>query len=344
MRDTRGWSFRGTDRRAAIVTVMMAATLGIIEAGPVAGTSPVPVLGGEPWIVYGTCVNEGDGPCGAIFLMRPGGADPHRLVRVVDGSELRATWSPDGSRIAYIQSTADDHPELWVVDADGTAPTRLWRCDRPCNNIDSPDWAPDGGSIIFQYDGDVPDPDSPPTTFAIWRYDLATGEAGPVLTRTGDDLTVEQPRLSPDGTRVVYARYGIAEGTPSALFIADLQGGPERQLTDWDLYAAHPDWSVDDRIVFSSWELRFYPPGTAGGPQDIYTIRADGSDLQDLTNLDDSGLFAGQPRWTPDGTRITYTLRDADASFWCAWIAADGSDRGKLAVFGCGEPELRPTP
>jgi Tol biopolymer transport system component len=305
------------------------------------GASPVQVLDGEPWIVHGSCVQESDGPCSAIFLMRPGGADDHRLVHEVEGSEVRGTWSPDGSRIAYIQTSADDGGELWIVNADGTGPTRLWRCLLPCNDIDSPDWAPDGGSIIFGFDGDAP-ADGPPDTFGIWRYDLATGAAAPVLTRTGEAATVEQPRLSPDGTQVVYARFGLDEGTPSALFIADLDGGPERQLTDSSLYAAHPDWSVDDRIVFSSYELRFYPPGTAEGPQDIYTIAADGGDLRDLTNHGDSGLIAGQPRWTPDGTRITYTLRDGD-DFWSAWIGADGSDKGMLSDRPTGgEPEVRP--
>jgi Tol biopolymer transport system component len=304
------------------------------------------VLPGEPWIVHGSCVDEADGWCSSLFLMRPGGADDHRLVREVDGSEFRATWSPDGSRFAYIQFNLTlDRAELWAVDADGTDPTMLWRCEPPCNSIDSPDWAPDGASIIFAVGADAPDPTSPPSTSGVWRYDLASKTAEPVLIRDGDEMPVEQPRLSPDGTQVVYTRFRIwDEGEPSALFISDLKGGPERQLTDWSLFAAQPDWSVDDRIVFSTFEFRAYEPGTAPGPQDIYTIAADGSDLRNLTEHGDSGLVAGQARWTPDGTRVTYTLWD-DGAYWSAWIAADGSSRGTLSDHPTGgSPEVRPLP
>lgn len=132
---------------------------------------------------------------------------------------------------------------------------------------------PDGNSIFFGMDSNVPDPDSPPSTFEIWRYDLVTGEVGPVLTREGGDMTVEQPRVSPNGAHVVYMRQRFTEPEMrTAIFVADLEGGPERQLTDWDLYASHPDWSVDDLIVFNSYDIRLTRPEEFPGARDLFTI------------------------------------------------------------------------
>ncbi len=93
--------------------------------------------------------------------------------------------------------------------------------------MDYPDWGADG-AIYVAIDSNVPDPNSPPLTFEIWRIDPPTGDARAVVTRE-DQMTVEQPRLSPDGTQLVYARERIADGK-WAIFVADIAGGPERQL------------------------------------------------------------------------------------------------------------------
>ena len=319
------------------------------SAVPAASARPV-VADGEEWIVFGRQSNEPDGrSTGSLYLVRPDGTDEHRLVNDIVGSELRATWSPDGERIAYVQATLDEEDHslggLWIIDAHGTDAQQLLGCERPCNGIDFVDWGPDGNLIYFGMDSNVPDPDSPPATFEIWGYDLATGMAGPVLTREGDGMTVEQPRISPDGTRVVYMRQEFEPEARTAIFVADLEGGAERQLTDWDLYAAHPDWSVDDLIVFNSYDIRLNRPEEFPGARDLFTISPDGSGLQQLTANEAGGIISGQARWTPDGTGITYTQIDGRVS-QPAYIAADGTDQRLLTGTGTtgGEPELRPAP
>jgi hypothetical protein len=305
----------------------------------------------EEWIVFGRQSTEPDGrSTGSQYLVQPDGTGEQRLVNEVIGSELRATWSPDGQRLAYIQATLDDRDRglagLWIIDADGSDAQHLFGCELPCNTIDYVDWGPDGNSIFFGMHSDVPDPDSPPSTFEIWRYDLPTGTAGPVLTRTGDDMTVEQPRVSPDGTQVVYMRQRFTDpAAPSAIFVADLEGGRERQLTDWDLYAAHPDWSFNDVIVFNSYDVRLYTPEDFPGARDLFTIAPDGTNLVRLTQNEPGGLLSGQPRWAPDGTGITYTEWVGDVSH-LAYISADGTGQRPLTATGTegGEPELRPVP
>src|SRR5262249_42765966 len=151
--------------------------------------------------------------------------------------------------------------------------------------------------------------DSPPSTFEIWRYDFATATAGPVLTRHDDGMTVEQPRISPDGDQVVYMRVRFRDDrlAHSAIFVADLTGGPERRLTPWDLYATHPDWSIDGRIVFNTFDIRLYSQDAFPGARDLYVTDAAGTTIRPITRNGSEGPIEGQPHWTPDGRSITYT-------------------------------------
>src|SRR5262249_50383868 len=62
------------------------------------------------------------------------------------------------------------------------------------------------------------------------------------------------------------------------------------------------------RIVFQS---------DRGGPYDLYTMNADGTDVRKLTNSGPRSVVgtsrergAVVPRWSPDRTRIAYTERD----------------------------------
>ncbi|MBX7124236.1 MAG: S9 family peptidase [Cyclobacteriaceae bacterium] len=76
-----------------------------------------------------------------------------RQLTTWGGSDDTPRWSPDGTRIAYLQSTAADNflmydqPILTVIQAAGGSPRQLTRLlDRP---VSSPEWAPDGKHIAL---------------------------------------------------------------------------------------------------------------------------------------------------------------------------------------------------
>jgi Tol biopolymer transport system component len=87
-------------------------------------------------------------------------------------------WSPDGTRIAYVSTPGSVGPnsghfsfEVWVIGADGSAPTRLFHGKCCIGDWDGPVWSPDGGRIAFFDDIDV--------DYGKWLVVNAGGTGGP---------------------------------------------------------------------------------------------------------------------------------------------------------------------
>ena len=74
-------------------------------------------------------------------------------------SASEATWSPDGSQIAFIVATGDpaaEKPEDWnedvyVMDADGSNPRRV--TTTPGNDHWPPSWSSDSRRLVYSADG-----------------------------------------------------------------------------------------------------------------------------------------------------------------------------------------------
>jgi Tol biopolymer transport system component len=293
------------------------------SASPAADPSAAAVVGdGEVWIVFQWVDGPGDG----IYLVRPDGSGHHQLVPEMTGSEIHPDWSPDGSRIAFVEQTLEGLTELWVINADGTDAERLYTCELPCNEIHYPDWSPDGESIYFSQNADVPPGEVVPRTFSIGRVDVADGGVDTVLSRD-DGVEVWQARVSPDGNTIAYAA-GSEKIGGAAILTSPVDGGPETQLTEWELLAAHPDWTLDGRIVFHTYDLAIFP--SMSEPANIFIMDADGGNLEQLTRFTESGLRAAQTRVAPDGSGVTFTH-----------VEGAGMGTRQLAFVEFGESEPR---
>jgi dipeptidyl aminopeptidase/acylaminoacyl peptidase len=80
-----------------------------------------------------------------VYSVAPDGS---QLVPLTSGESADPTWSPDGTRLAYTRSTAGNS-DLWVVNADGTAPRAVTSTAGSLGREMHPAWSPDGTSIAF---------------------------------------------------------------------------------------------------------------------------------------------------------------------------------------------------
>ncbi len=93
------------------------------------------------WSPDGQKIAYADAP-GSILVMDA--ADGSNKKLVMRNGEAPA-WSPDGTKIAF-QSNRDGNYEIYVMNADGSNPTRL--TNDPRSDLE-PDWSPDGTKIVF---------------------------------------------------------------------------------------------------------------------------------------------------------------------------------------------------
>lgn len=103
------------------------------------------------------------------------------------------------------------------------------------------------------------------------------------------------PSLSPEAKRLVYrlGAYEERSHTKQGLRVLSLADGKVTELTNgWD---STPTWSPqDDRIAFTRLEA---------GQFNVYTIRADGTGLRQLTHTHGNDAH---PVWSPDGKWIAF--------------------------------------
>jgi Tol biopolymer transport system component len=115
--------------------------------------------------------------------------------------EGQATWSPDGTKVAFVSNRteepdANSNSDIWIVDADLAEPTDAPRqlTTNPGSDA-SPAWSPDGRSIAYVTTTDID---------AIW---YATGHLAVIEADGGDarvltaelDRNPSSPRYSDDG-------------------------------------------------------------------------------------------------------------------------------------------------
>ena len=110
----------------------------------------------------------------------------------------------------------------------------------------------------------------------------------------------------------------------------------------WSLYTINSDGTNDQKIVSSDMQLcgtEWSPDGTKilvsgmvaptlASPRLLYILNADGTNLQNLSQLTEASL----PRWSPDGNKITVTKffpeEDYRSEIWI--MNADGSDQKSI--------------
>jgi TolB protein len=211
-----------------------------------------------------------------LFLMKSDGTQQRLLTR---GSS--ATWSPDGTRIAFHAS------------ASGT------------------------GQAVNPTVPGVPTCDS--DIFVARVSDLLdSGTARTNLTNTPGYLDYDAD-WSPDGKKIAFVRYPKQHDCPpdrndpeqpnppnAEIYVMNADGTGLQQLTFNSGGTAAPDWSPDGK------RIAYMCRPAAGAFMDICVINADGTHQKRLTRTSES---EGTPIWSPDGRKILFSRQFGEASY-----------------------------
>ena len=233
-------------------------------------------------------------------------------------------WSADSSRILFVVG-----PEVYQIASDGSGVQSLVNVSAEMRRTAGPDyqdWAfhavdvsQDGAYISYST---FEHPERPveynlPTAYEyeIGILEIESGlRKGLTVNRSYDDY----PAWSPDASKVAFVQWDFDSGY--GLRTVDMDSSQETVVVSGFVLPREatnrqtPVWSPDGaRIAFVGFDRN-----EVQGPA-IYTVGADGSDLQVVTATN------SRPAWSPDGKRIAFAKPDGD-ELALYTIGADGSD------------------
>jgi dipeptidyl aminopeptidase/acylaminoacyl peptidase len=255
-------------RLPRLAIVLSAACLfGIAPAGPGAVAAP-----SDPWLAFWSA----NGAPSGIEVLSRDGTVTHVVVPPWDPCEPGAIlqvrqpeWSPDGSKIAFIEVVntyggCDDYvtdARIAVVDADGA---NLHALEMTLGDVVLSGWSPDGSRIYFSF-----------------------GNFSGLLSVAIDGSGIEQVNtlkgwqvVSPDGRRLAMIRFRTT--ADQSLVVAGIDGTDKHRLTGFgpSAYIYDLAWSPSGRWL------------ALQGKQHVIVVRANGTEHRTVWR-DDAATVMG---------------------------------------------------
>ena len=228
-------------------------------------------------------------PDGSELRTIGGGEDVDRSPNYlgVDDDGPSVSWSPDGSRVAFVGLEywrgADTIRSVYTIGTDGSGLVKIR------DHARTPAWSPDGERLSFVHeDRGVHETAGDLTSLHTMLADgsdpreIGIPPSGMSLYRTAS--------WSPDGTHILFGAF-VAKADSSGLFILPRpdSGAPGAQGRFWDLLPnaySRTSWSPDgSRIAIQS--------AHSSAISVLYTVAPDGSDSRVLVVRGEDGSLSG---------------------------------------------------
>lgn len=170
-----------------------------------------------------------------LWALSPRGGRPSQLTYTPDDHELDASWSSDGSMIAFVSwpSGGEGRPQLKVLDADDPSAVRTL-LGGLCGNYE---WSPRSTEIAAF--GCIDGGDGAP----LLVIDAVTGA---VRELARDTFYSYVPRWSPDGKTIAYACELEGDPYPKSICVVNAAGGGEGVVSR---EGYDPVWTADGELI-----------------------------------------------------------------------------------------------
>jgi len=205
--------------------------------------------------------------------------------------------SPDGKRIAYTVSNADEFPAIYLMNSDGTGDRKLAEnVTSSTSSGESIAWSPDGSGIFYTKEELRRNTN---IYNDIYYFDLKQEKE----VRITKGLRARDPYPSPDGKKLVFVTNKLGK---TRLAVVDLPADFSRPVREKDVA-----WLSDESENLYE-TPRYSPDGTdlvvgvrqPGGYKDIWVLDARGNKREEL--MHDRAVDGGAI-WSPDGKFIYFT-------------------------------------
>ena len=293
-----------------------------------------------------------------IWMVPAAGGTPRQLTFSERG-ENGPQWSPDGRSLAFTSargSGTDVKAQIWILPMDGGEAYQLTTSKE---NVSGFEWSKDGSRIAFLSVDTLPKTDEAKATrrddpqvfeenFRLshaWVIDVATKRATEVA---HGNLTVSgAPSWSPDGTRLAFqaAPTTMLRDSRSDIYVVTIADRSLKKITAKPEAGSAPAWSPDGKTIAFT-----VLPQSHTARADSIMDREIGNDhlvLYDVATGTAKDTYdpkmdvsAGNPRWTPDGSRVLFTTGErAWAAVYAYDVASNKLNRvvGKVLI---GNPSL----